>query len=116
MRVQVISPAEAAERAAAFRTVTPRVSRDEFEQAELEQRGTALFVWWPVRDGRETFSWLCPGCGRWHYGQIGDKPVSGWDNPRWVNSGTREAPSLTPSLGLRQMEARHLPRRPLLAA
>jgi hypothetical protein len=25
--------------------------------------------------------------------------VSGWDAPQWVNSGTPERPTLTPSLG-----------------
>jgi hypothetical protein len=45
------------------------------------------------------FDWVCPGCGRVLGGTFGDEPVSGWDNPRWVNSGTLERPTLTPSLG-----------------
>ena len=97
MKVQVISPEEMAGRSARFRA--SGLSRDDFERGELADRGAALFVWWPDRDERGGFSWLCPGCGRWHYGQMGDRPVSGWDAPRWVNSGTRERPTLVPSLG-----------------
>ena len=46
-----------------------------------------------------TFYWVCPSCGRILGGTFGDEPVSGWENPRWVNSGTRERPTFTPSLG-----------------
>lgn len=45
------------------------------------------------------FDWVCPGCGRVLGGQLGDTPVSGWDSPRWTNTGTIERPTLTPSLG-----------------
>lgn len=99
MRVDVITPEQMAERTARMRAIDAPVSRQDFERAELAVRRTALFVWWPDQDGRRSFSWLCPGCGSWHYGQIGNQPVSGWDDPRWVNSGTREQPTLTPSLG-----------------
>jgi hypothetical protein len=44
-------------------------------------------------------SWVCPSCGTCTGGQLGDEPVSGWDEPRWVKTGTDGAPSLTPSLG-----------------
>lgn len=97
MKVSVITADEMHERTARFRE--SGLSRDDFERAELAAGCGPLFVWWPENDGRETFSWLCPGCGSWHYGIIGDQPVSGWDDPRWVNSGTREEPTLTPSLG-----------------
>jgi uncharacterized protein DUF6527 len=97
MKVRVIAPDEMHERTALFRE--SGLSRDDFERAYLAGGGGPLFVWWPERSsGRETFSWLCPGCGSWHYGEIGEQPVSGWDDPRWVNSGTREAPTLMPSL------------------
>jgi Family of unknown function (DUF6527) len=99
VKVQVITLEEQAGRNARFRATDPRVSRDAFERAELAGRGTALFFWHPENDGVRSFSWLCPGCARWHYGQIGEQPVSGWDDPRWVNSGTAEKPTLTPSLG-----------------
>jgi len=99
VKVQVLSLDEIAERNARFRAIDPHVSRDDFERAELAGRGTALFFWHPDNDGVSSFSWLCPGCGDWHYGQIGDHPVSGWDDPRWVNSGTEGKPTLTPSLG-----------------
>jgi hypothetical protein len=49
----------------------------------------------------EGFNWECPTCGHAWWGQIGAQPVSGWNDPRWVNSGTRERPTLTPSLGCR---------------
>lgn len=45
------------------------------------------------------FDWICPGCGAVLGGMLGDEPVSGWDSPRWVNTGTVERPTLTPSLG-----------------
>lgn len=45
------------------------------------------------------FSWVCPGCGGLAGGELADDAVSGWDAPRWVNTGTRERPTLTPSLG-----------------
>lgn len=94
MKVQVISDGEQDERNARFHAITPRISRDDFERAELAGRGTALFFW---HSGG--FSWLCPGCACWHFGRLGNEPVSGWDEPRWVNFGTEEKPTLTPSLG-----------------
>lgn len=45
------------------------------------------------------FDWICPGCGAVLGGSLGTEPVSGWDAPRWVNTGTVECPTLTPSLG-----------------
>ena len=97
MKVLVISAEEMAGRNKRFRS--SGLSRDDFELGEQAVRGTSLFVWWPAAGGHRSFSWLCPGCGRWLYGQMGDQPVSGWDAPRWVNSGTEEKPTLTPSLG-----------------
>ena len=101
--VQVLSLDEVSARNARFRAADPRNSRCDFELAEQAERGTALFFWHaPGGVGGSPlggFSWLCPGCGSWHYGHLGEQPVSGWDDPRWVNTGTREAPTLTPSLG-----------------
>jgi hypothetical protein len=101
MRVQVLSLDEVSERNARLRGMDPRVMRNDFELAEQATRGTALFFWHEPAKGAPlgAFSWLCPGCGSWLYGQIGEQPVSGWDAPRWVNSGTAEAPTLAPSLG-----------------
>jgi hypothetical protein len=99
MRVQVLTLDEVAERNARFRAINPRISRDGFERAGLAERGTALFFWQPDYGTHGGFSWLCPGCASWRFGILGDEPVSGWDDPRWVNSGTPEAPTLTPSLG-----------------
>jgi hypothetical protein len=45
------------------------------------------------------FSWICPGCGGTVLGHIGDAPHGGWDAPVWVNVGSFEKPTLTPSLG-----------------
>jgi Family of unknown function (DUF6527) len=98
VNVEVITAEAVAERNVRFRALVPRVSRDDFERAELAVRQTALFVWWPEGE-HGAFSWLCPGCARWLYGQLGAQPVSGWDAPRWVNTGTTERPTLTPSLG-----------------
>lgn len=52
------------------------------------------FVW--LANG---FEWMCPGCGDVRVGILGDVPVSGWESPRWVNSGTADQPTLLPSLG-----------------
>lgn len=49
-----------------------------------------------------SFMWMCPGCGHTYAGSLGDQPAGGWDNPRWVNTGTLEQPTLTPSLGCTQ--------------
>lgn len=94
MRAEVITAEQAAERNARFHATDPGVSREDFERAGLDERGTSLFFW---HDGG--FSWLCPGCAQWHYGRMGNEPVSGWDEPRWVNAGTEERPTLAPSLG-----------------
>ena len=93
MRLQILTLDEIAERNARFRA--SGLSRDAFERAE-PPRDTALFFWHAESKG---FSWLCPGCFSWHYGPLGDQPLSGWDNPVWVNSGTLDRPTLTPSLG-----------------
>lgn len=45
------------------------------------------------------FSWICPGCGIALGGTLGDQPVSGWDQPRWVLTGVPGKPTLAPSLG-----------------
>jgi len=98
VKVQVLSPEEVRERSArsdADRAASPGMWGNDWELAEQAKRGTALFFW---RDA-DWFNWLCPGCGSWYDGQIGDQPVSGWDAPRWVNSGTEDKPTLTPSLG-----------------
>lgn len=51
-----------------------------------------------LENGRQ-YSWECPGCGHSLTGDIGDEPVSGWENPRWVKTGPDDAPTLMPSLG-----------------
>jgi len=65
---------------------------------KCEATGQTIFMW-SADPGRSSFLWLCPGCGDVRAGRMADEPVSGWENPRWVNSGTVEAPTLTPSLG-----------------
>lgn len=97
MRIHVITAEEMTDRNGRFRT--SGLSRDDFERGEMERTGQALFVWWPDRGDHGGFTWLCPGCARLHSGLLGATPVSGWDDPRWVNSGTEDAPTLTPSLG-----------------
>jgi hypothetical protein len=49
--------------------------------------------------GETAFTWICPGCGMALGGDLGEQPVSGWDKPCWVNTGTPQRPTLTPSLG-----------------
>ena len=50
-------------------------------------------------DGSRRFSWVCPDCGGRKSGALGDVPVSGWEAPRWVLTGTEDKPTLRPSLG-----------------
>ena len=64
--------------------------------AHVRARGRTYLFW---ADGDWRFRWVCPGCGLDLDGVIGERPVSGWDAPRWVNTGTRERPTLAPSLG-----------------
>ena len=53
----------------------------------------------PLRITGDAFLWTCPGCGGTAMGTLGDEPVSGWDEPRWVRTGPDDAITLTPSLG-----------------
>lgn len=93
MRVRVISTEEQAGRNARFRA--SGLSRVDFERAEMEATGTVPFAYLP--DG--WFNWVCPGCAHPRAGQFGNEPVSGWEAPRWVNTGSHDRPTLTPSLG-----------------
>lgn len=53
----------------------------------------------PLTIYETSFSWVCPSCGRGLSGNLSQEPMSGWDAPRWVLSGTPSAPTLRPSLG-----------------
>lgn len=70
-------------------------------KAKVAEAGEVPFCWSPTDEHgrRRSFLWLCPGCGVVRAGLMGDVPVSGWDSPRWVNTGTDDKPTLTPSLG-----------------
>lgn len=68
----------------------------------MQERGEVYFHWYA--DRRE-FMWQCPGCGRVYGGTTGEHAVSGWNEPRWVNSGTLDAPTLHPSLGCQEWRA-----------
>jgi hypothetical protein len=68
---------------------------DVVAKRKIAETGETAFWWHP--DG-QWFSWVCPGCGRCLGGRLGDEAVGGWDEPRWVNTGTRGRPTLTPSL------------------
>lgn len=71
--------------------------RPAFAKRKVEEIGETILCW--EEDPPGHFSWICPGCGGLNLGQLGDEPMGGWDEPRWVNSGTRDKPTLTPSLG-----------------
>ena len=74
--------------------------KDAFRLALRERMGeTSETVLCWQGDPPNSFLWMCPGCGGTYGGDLGDQPVSGWDAPRWVNSGTLEQPTLAPSLG-----------------
>jgi hypothetical protein len=79
----------------AWRSDPQGLDSEAFAKHKVHETGTSVFCW--LNESR--FSWICPSCGRLLGGEIGAESVSGWDNPRWVNSGTRDRPTLTPSLG-----------------
>ena len=66
-------------------------------KAKIAATGETVLCW--QGDGPRSFMWMCPGCGSSYACPLADAPVSGWDNPQWVNTGTLERPTLTPSLG-----------------
>lgn len=66
-------------------------------KAHMAATGETLLCW--QGDGPASYLWMCPGCGGTYGGNLGDQPVSGWDSPCWVNTGTLERPTLSPSLG-----------------
>ena len=80
------------------------VSKEEWEAGRreryLHRELVAAGPWLKWQDANpQGFMWECPGCGGAYWGDLGEQPVGGWAHPQWVNSGTREAPTLTPSLG-----------------
>jgi hypothetical protein len=95
VKVRVITPDEMQARVAELRASDPAVSRARFELAKIAEARETILCWWP--GGR--FTWVCPSCGEPWAGYLGDKPVSGWTDPRWVNTGTAQEPTLIPSLG-----------------
>lgn len=58
-----------------------------------EHRRTHL--WW-LPGG---FGWMCPHCGFEGEGRLGERAKGGMREPRWVNMGSVERPSLVPALG-----------------
>lgn len=75
-------------------------TKDAFRLAlrdRMGETGETVLLW--QGDGPVSFMWMCPGCGSTYGGSLGTEPVSGWDAPHWVNSGTLERPTLAPSLG-----------------
>ena len=61
-------------------------------------KAETVIHWQPqLSDG--SFTWECPNCAAVNMGELGPDPVGGWDSPRWQLTGTREAPTLRPSLG-----------------
>jgi hypothetical protein len=84
-----------------------RMTQDEFR--EWHARGPYLDYAMDARhngapftvlDAEAAFRWTCPDCGRPHYALIGDAPVSGWDNPRWVLATNEDGKyTAAPSLG-----------------
>ena len=65
----------------------------------IEQDGPRVAI------SRSSFIWECPGCGYAMGGTIGAVAVSGWENPVWVLSGTKDKPTLHPSLGCSRWKA-----------
>ncbi len=68
-------------------------------KAWIAERGETVMTFFTEPDGREGYKYACPLCGYVWYGYLGDQPVSGWNQPRWVNTGTLERPTMRPSFG-----------------
>lgn len=65
------------------------------QAAKLRESGYVPIMFTP--EGR--FSWLCPGCGYFSHGTVGEHPVSGWEEPRWTVDGLPDHLTMVPSLG-----------------
>lgn len=50
--------------------------------AKVTARGAVPMMFGQYDSGRRYFQWICPGCGGGQFGEIGDEPVSGWNEPR----------------------------------
>lgn len=81
-----------------WRDAPDRTLRDDWCRDKVAETGETVMFWFDD-EGTTRFSLVCPGCGGLLAGPLGNEPLGGWDNPRWVNSGTQERPTLTPSLG-----------------
>jgi Family of unknown function (DUF6527) len=66
-------------------------------KTRMTATGETLLCW--QGEGPASYVWMCPGCGGTYTGGLSSEPVSGWESPRWVNTGTLERPNLSPSLG-----------------
>lgn len=66
----------------------------------IRNEGAVPFAHVPGRG----FRWTCPDCGEPYLARVGDQPLSGWENPQWVLSGTQQAPTAAPSLGCGRMK------------
>lgn len=73
--------------------------------AKIIERSAVPMMFDQYPSGKRYFQWICPGCGGGNYGEIGDEPVSGWDEPRWTVHGLPDGVTLTPSLGCPQWRA-----------
>lgn len=76
--------------------------------AWMAEKNEAVFCWEELVEGGVTgFTWVCPGCGGLGLGALAAEPQAGWDVPRWVNSGTRNRPTLRPALDCPHCERRY---------
>jgi len=63
------------------------------------REGEVQVIYWQPHISPDAFLWDCPKCGAGNVGTLGPEPVGGWESPRWQLTGTREKPTLRPSLG-----------------
>lgn len=84
-----------------FRERRRRLVREngDYERAVIAaiDRGDGPYV--SISREAGSFRWECPGCGHVYVGTLGSEPVSGWEEPRWLLSGSENNPTLEPSLG-----------------
>lgn len=101
MRVWVTGPRGLQRWLEETRARSQRSGIDEYHVrlAAIARQGETAFAWEDLVEGGLTgFTWMCPRCGGMALGQLAHSPHSGWDSPRWRNAGSRERPTLTPSL------------------
>jgi hypothetical protein len=101
VRVWVTGPGGLRRWLSGIRATSAGSGVDEFTArlTAIARQGQTVFAWEDLFEGGLTgFTWMCPRCGGMALGQIAHSEHTGWDSPRWRNTGSYERPTLTPPL------------------